>query len=270
MNSGDLVYTLWSHCVPFNYVGNMGIVRLLILWITGWGAGFVVNWLADQLPLYRRLGAPVCLQCEHPYGWLAFLFLEDCQNCGQSRSLRSRLVQWLFPLAFILVNFWKPDRLETLEALALIVFFGLVLVVDVEHRLILHPISLAGAALAVLIGVRLHGPLPTLYGGTAGFGMMLALYYLGDVFARVMARRRGESLDEVALGFGDVNLAGILGLLLGWPGITVGLLIAILAGGITSGLVIAVMLLRKRYQAFTALPYAPFLILAGIVLLFRA
>jgi len=31
--------------------------------------------------------------------------------------------------------------------------------------------------------------------------------------------------DEVALGFGDVNLAGIMGLLLGWPGITAGLVI---------------------------------------------
>ena len=84
-----------------------------------------------------------------------------------------------------------------------------------------------------------------------------------------MARRRGEPIDEVALGFGDVNLSGVLGLMLGWPGITVGLLVAILAGGMVSAFILARMMLRKEYQAYTALPYAPFLILAGAVLLFR-
>jgi hypothetical protein len=30
------------------------------------------------------------------------------------------------------------------------------------------------------------------------------------------------------------------------------------------------MILRKRYQAFTAIPYAPFLIIAAVVLLYMA
>ena len=39
------------------------------------------------------------------------------------------------------------------------------------------------------------------------------------------------SEEDVALGFGDVHLSGILGLLLGWPGITGGLFVAIILGG---------------------------------------
>ncbi len=74
--------------------------------------------------------------------------------------------------------------------------------------------------------------------------------------------------DEVALGFGDVNLAGILGLLLGWPAIASGLLFAVLAGGLISLFIIVGMLITKKYKAFTAIPYAPFLILSALFLLY--
>jgi len=36
---------------------------------------------------------------------------------------------------------------------------------------------------------------------------MLALYYFGELFRRAMARARKEPIEEVALGFGDVNLS---------------------------------------------------------------
>jgi prepilin signal peptidase PulO-like enzyme (type II secretory pathway) len=247
----------------------MALIKLIVLWVSGWMAGSLIILMADQLPVYRKLGRPECDTCKTQRGCLPFIFLEPCTNCGSPRNPRSYLVQWIYPLLFITVGFWKPERLLTIEALILVVYFGLILIIDIEHHLILHPVSLSGALIAMVIGIRLHGPLPTVYGGAAGFGLMLALYYFGDLFSRLMARRRGEALEEVALGFGDVNLSGVLGLLLGWPGITAGLVLAILAGGITSGGVILVMLIRKRYQAFTALPYAPFLVFAGAVLLLR-
>ena len=109
-----------------------------------------------------------------------------------------------------------------------------VVVIDLEHRLILHPVSIAGAVLAAIFGVWKHGWVETLIGGAAGFGMMWLLYLFGELFAKWMARRRGGLANEVALGFGDVNLAGVLGLLLGWPGIVLGLFLTILLGGVVS------------------------------------
>jgi leader peptidase (prepilin peptidase)/N-methyltransferase len=74
----------------------------------------------------------------------------------------------------------------------------------------------------------------------------------------------------VALGFGDVNLSGVLGLLLGWPAILVGLLLAVLLAGIVSLIYLIIMLALRRYRLFTALPYGPFLIAgAGLIIFFR-
>ena len=84
-----------------------------------------------------------------------------------------------------------------------------------------------------------------------------------------MPKRRGEPVDEEALGLGDVYVAAILGLILGWPGITAGLLGGILIGGLVSGLILVWMVLRRNYHPFLALPYAPFLIVAALILLAR-
>ena len=247
----------------------MGIVTILFLLVLGWLTGAAINLLADYLPVERKVGHPVCPECQERVDCLKFIFLEDCPHCGAKRSARSQYLQWLVSISFMLVGYWKPERMLAVEALILVGYFSLVFVIDLEHRLILHPISLIGVVIGLAIGFRLHGPVSTILGGVSGFLMMLALYYLGELFARVMAKRRGEPIDEVALGFGDVNLSGVLGLLLGWPGITIGLLVAILAGGLVSAAILVRMMLRKNYQAFTALPYAPFLILAGAILLFR-
>jgi leader peptidase (prepilin peptidase)/N-methyltransferase len=75
-------------------------------------------------------------------------------------------------------------------------------------------------------------------------------------------------LDDVALGFGDVNLSGILGLMLGWPLILTGLVLAIFVGGLVSLIYLLIMMILRRYQLFTALPYGPFLITGAFVMLF--
>jgi leader peptidase (prepilin peptidase)/N-methyltransferase len=85
---------------------------------------------------------------------------------------------------------------------------------------------------------------------------------------RWVNRRRGDQIDEVALGFGDVNMAGVVGLFLGWPPIILGLLFAIFSGGGFSILFVIVSLFLRKFRAFAALPYAPFLALAALLMLF--
>ena len=179
-------------------------------------------------------------------------------------------------VALVLLWIFPNPRLPFLLGLLLLVYLAVVLVIDLEHKLILHPVSLVGAVLGLGIGITLNsygttvvnGLVNTLIGGVFGFGVMLVLYFIGEAYVRYMSKKRGLPSDEVALGFGVVILAGILGLLLGWPAIIVGLFFAILVGGLVSLILVIRMLISKKYKAFTAIPYAPFLILGALFLIF--
>lgn len=247
----------------------MNIILVIIPIALGWLAGLLVNYLSDVLPVTRRFSQPVCPKCEQPLSWKGYFLLRGCPACGWKRSKRTYITYIVLLAATIYLWFAPPAKLNFPLALLLLTWLGVVFVIDMEHRLILHPVSIVGAALGFGVGLYAHGLTPTLLGGAFGFGVMLAFYFLGEVFARWMSKRRGEEIEEVALGFGDVNLSGITGLLLGWPVILAGLLFTIFAGGIASLLVIVALTLRKRYQAFTPIPYAPFLILSILFYLFR-
>jgi len=149
-----------------------------------------------------------------------------------------------------------------------LVYFGVVVLIDIEHRLIMHPVSMVGGIICFGIGFWQHGLLQTVLGGAAGLAIMLGVYFLGILFARWLARRRNMETDEEGLGFGDVALSCVLGFLLGWPGIGAGLIIAVLLGGAVSLVVMVIALVTKKFHAFMAIPYGPFLITAAVVLLF--
>lgn len=243
---------------------------LIVLVISlGWMAGAVVNYLADVLPWKRKLSRPFCLECQQEMPWINYLIWpRRCLQCGKSRAWRV----WLVELSAVAVSLWlwlaPADRIGYGLGMIIWIFFGIVVVIDLEHRLILHPISLAGAGLGLVVGVYLHGLIDTLLGGLAGFGIMFLLYGLGIFFMQVSSKMRAQPVEEDALGYGDVNLSGVLGLMLGWPGILAGLTIAILLGGVVSLVYLLITIVTRRYHAFTAIPYGPFLIAAAIALLF--
>ncbi len=241
----------------------------IIIAFIGLLGGMLINYLGDILPTTRRFGLPKCIYCFEPQPLLNYFFWpKRCNECKKLRPLRV----WFVEVFFVCISLWLwhfySGNLGYGLGFILLLYFGVVVVIDVEHRLILHPVSLAGGILCLGVGWKLHGFLVTVIGGILGFVLMLALHYLGDVFAHWLARRRGEVLNEVALGFGDVNLSGVLGLLLGWPGIILGLVLAILLGGIISLLLIVVLLVTRRYRTFVAIPYGPFLVIGGILLIF--
>jgi leader peptidase (prepilin peptidase)/N-methyltransferase len=71
-----------------------------------------------------------------------------------------------------------------------------------------------------------------------------------------------------ALGFGDVTLSGVIGLLLGWPGVIAGLIVAVFLAGAVGLLAMLPMLFRRQYDPNLALPYGPFLALGAFYLLY--
>jgi leader peptidase (prepilin peptidase)/N-methyltransferase len=259
------------------------MLEFFFIVLIGWVAGMLVNYLSDILPERRKIVQPFCLNCEsdQPY-WNYFLFPRKCSTCGDRRSIRIWLVEgiyilatlWLWNTPYILATVWlwntPPEQLGFMVAFVLFIYFGVVIVIDLEHRLILHPVSLAGGIIGLIVGVWLHGVPETIIGGLAGFGTMLGLYLLGFLVANGIAKIKKQAVDEEALGFGDVMLAGVLGLLLGWPGIILGLVLAILIGGLVSLLFVLILLIRGKYRSFIAIPYGPFLVAGSMgLLLFR-
>jgi leader peptidase (prepilin peptidase)/N-methyltransferase len=236
--------------------------------VLGGIAGLLVSYLSDVLPVTRSFSQPYCYKCTYLKAWGDYLLWKRCRTCYALRYWGDYAILVFYLISGALLWIHPSRQLGFWAGLALLIFLGVVFVIDVKHRLVLHPVSLFGAAIGLAFGIWKHGWLATLGGGAAGFVIMLGLYYLGDWYARWMARRRGQEFNDVALGFGDVNLSGIMGLLLGWPGIFVGLLATILIGGLFSLAYLLGSLLLRKYQHFMAIPYAPFLVLAIVLFLY--
>jgi leader peptidase (prepilin peptidase) / N-methyltransferase len=249
-------------------------LSLAVVLMAGLLAALLTNYFADELPRTRRLSHPACRNCGEAYTWQDYLTVRACSTCGFRRGLRPWVVLIVLFALSAYVGF-RPQQLPFPLSLVLLLYFAVVIVIDLEHRLILAPTSLAGAALAVVLGWRLHGWLPTLIGGFAGFAIMAALYFLGTLVARARRRRLAAAGhpgdDEEALGGGDVILAAVLGLLLGWPLIWFGLLLGILVGGAIGLVIVLTAIARGQYarQALTLfMPYGPAFVLSAFLIVF--
>ena len=233
-----------------------------------------VNYLSDVLPLTRRFSQPTCRRCNAPITTKEYILFQNCSN-GHGRPFRHWVV--LFAMIGLSLFVWldSPSKLGYGLSLVLVTYFAVVFVIDMEFRLILHPTSYFGAALALVVGILSRGFTKAILGGIAGFLIMLAFYYFGVLFAKARAKRlrmKGyENDDEEALGGGDVILAGILGLALGWPLIWFSLFMTIIIAGVVGLLSLIYMVIIRRYRenAFMVfMPYGPFMLISAFAIIF--
>ena len=235
--------------------------------LAGWLAGGAANWAADALP-GRSAGVtgggesrPP--QARGPRAFPHYLTLPwypfrrgVCPHCGEHRPIRAPLLEaatiTVFALAWLpaLRTFGViPDPWSLAITCLYATFLLAVLVIDLEHRRVLN-VMLAPAAVIALLASLLPGypdPLQALLGGALGFGIFLLLALIG----------RG------AMGLGDVKLAGVIGLMTGYP-----LVVPALAAGIVLGGVAAmVLLVTRRAGRKDTMAYAPYLALGTIVVL---
>jgi len=237
--------------------------------LLGWLGGMLVNYVSDVYPIKRKLIAPVCLKCGERQPFINyFLWPRQCTHCGMRRKIRT----WIVEGSAILIAVWLWDQgslvLGFFPGFLVLAYFGIVAVIDLEHRLIPHPISLVGSVIGLVIGTWQHGLVPTLLGCLAGFVTMLVLFLFGELFVKIVIRRRRPDFEDTALGFGDVILGGVLGLFVGWPGIVLALIAGILIGGVGVILYLIVRLALGRYRSFDFVPYGPFLLAGAFFALF--
>ncbi len=251
------------------------LLSTVVLIAIGLVCGAALNAVADDLPRRARPRLPHCLNCDHAFGpwqWIAlvaFAARRRCARCGAPLAWRRPVVELvsaaLWPYVFARFGLTLQFALLSilLECLLLIT------VIDLEHRLILHVTIVptgAVAALYSLAGAE-RGLAKTLIGGAVGFVAIYLVYRFGWAFGALMARVRGQSLSEVPFGEGDVNLSGVVGLAVGWTGIVLALVVAILAGGVGALIYLAVMIARRRASVFMVIPYGPFLVAGAVMML---
>lgn len=234
-------------------------------YLTGVAVNFIVEWFYHRRQFLGSEWGPEIRKI----GWVRFLLWPFS---SRTRHVAHKIRIGFVELAFMFLTPWlwvnPPEKVVFWWGFPVLVYFAVVIVMDIEFRVVLHPISIAGALLGLVVGVTRLSLSEALIGGGVGFLTMFLLYKFGEMFMRWINRRRGDQIDEVALGFGDVNMAGVIGLFLGWPAVIGGLLFAIFAGGGFSILFIIISLFLRKFKAFAALPYAPFLALAAIAMLF--
>jgi leader peptidase (prepilin peptidase)/N-methyltransferase len=141
--------------------------------------------------------------------------------------------------------------------LAVVAFYSclfiVLLVIDLEHGLILNKIIYPALAVALLFSIFLPQSkiVPEIKQAAIGGGIGLGLFLLIVL------------ISKGGMGWGDVKLAALIGLVTGFPLILVALLMGIILGGLVAG----VLLLFKIKKRREAIPFGPFLSLATIVTL---
>lgn len=260
---------------------------LVIPLILGWLAGLFINYSADVLPSTRRFSHPACKECNTAFSWADYWALRACRNCGKRRSLRTWIIQILATASFVFLWVNPSKALGIPLGMVVLTYFWVLTVIDMEHRLILFPTVVFGAVLGLIVGTSIHSRINgngiliglglSILGGLFGFAVMFLLYKLGEMVARYRARRlvaAGQEDDkEEALGGGDVYLAAVLGLMLGWDFIVLGLAWGVIFAGLFSLVYLLILLVRRRYSSealMSFIPYGPFFILAASLLLFQS
>ncbi|MBN1315267.1 MAG: prepilin peptidase, partial [Anaerolineales bacterium] len=196
------------------------ILGYLLAIILGIFIGGLVNIFADDLPIREKPHTPHCNACSHPYRpskWLGLIRLVGggiCPACDDKESRRSMLVELGMALAYVVL--WNRHNALSLHLIANGVYFAvlvLIMITDLEHRLILHVVTFPAVLFALIASFWTVTPISALVGMLLGFCFFLVVYWLG-----------GWVFGAGAMGFGDVTLATFIGAAVGFPLVVVALL----------------------------------------------
>lgn len=145
--------------------------------------------------------------------------------------------------------------------------FVLCVVSDVEQRWLYDEVLMVGALAAVIEALLVQRlPFQEMLGGGILAALVGYAVYLGGILFGILLGRRGNAVGRTIFGFGDVKLAAVGGLLLGTNAFGMALLLAgISAGAAALALIIRRRLSKRKGRRFSAIPYAPHIVL-GIAL----
>ncbi len=238
-----------------------GLVVTIFIFIFGSAIGSFLNVLSDRLPNDESiLGRSHCEKCKHELSWMdlfpvfSFLFLRGkCRYCKTKLSFFYPGVEVVTGLLFVITfNVFLGTMLPiyfVIVSAMLVVFFA-----DLKYQIIPDSMQIilliSGLALRLLTtGYDWGSPLQALGEGVVIMAPILLLFLI----------TRGKGM-----GFGDVKLAFVIGVLFG---IKLGAIILYLSFilGAAAGVFL---ILRKKKKLKSKIAFGPFIVLAMFIGLF--
>lgn len=221
--------------------------------------GVLINVLADALPERARAQRPFCLQCGQVHQGLGVLSLtrRKCAHCGAATRKREWIVELGTAVLFAALPSLIPNPTNLIVNSVHIAILILIIVIDLENKLILDIVTYPATALAVLgsfiVTPEQNNWKLALVGAAVGFVVFFLFYWVGQLL-----------FGAGALGFGDVKLSMAMGAMLGFHRIFFALTLAVLLGGVIS---LIILLINRRVNKRTYLPYGQYLAVAAIFML---
>jgi len=212
-------------------------------------------------------GRSFCPHCKHKLALqdlipvFSFLFLRGkCRYCGQKISPQYPLVEIATATLFLLMAEAKPLSIETGFLMVISCFLIVIFVYDLKHYIIPDKVIYPAIAIALIFNYLSEAKV-----GDEGFAFVdlqfsiLSAIGAAAFFAAIVLVSRGKWM-----GIGDIKLAFLMGLILGWPNIFVALSLAFFIGAIMGiGLIIFG---RKKMKS--EIPLGPFLITGTFLIMF--
>ncbi len=233
-----------------------------IFFIFGLVIGSFLNVCIYRLPRSESVVFPPshCPQCSNNLKaidlipLISFVVLKGkCRSCQDSIPLRYPLVELLSgSLALLFYYYYWPQYLLLLSGLLFSYLLLVATFTDLEHRIIPDEIVVVG----IVTGLLFSFFLPHI----TFFQSLLGLIVGGGSLLLVAIISRG------GMGGGDIKLMAMMGSFLGWQAALGTIFLASLMGSIGG---LSIVIIQKRKKGLkSAIPFGPYLSLAGIIVFF--
>ncbi len=249
--------TIWKQ-----YGNNMKLAHIIIPLI-GLGFGSFASVIIHRIHSEEGgilFGRSKCPKCKKTLGAIDLIPIAGyminkfkCRFCKDSISIRYPILEIVMGLGFLSTSLLVGFNNYWLLAYYLLITFIFVLLsfYDIFFQEIPDRISLPTIILTGLVGfiAHLHSPKHLV------IGFIIPVVFFGALFLGSRGRW---------LGGGDVRIGAIMGFILGWPNIIIGLFLAYLFGSIYS----IIGLLSGKLTRKTPIPFGPFLFIGTYIALF--
>ncbi|MBL7142316.1 MAG: prepilin peptidase [Candidatus Pacebacteria bacterium] len=252
----------------------MNLFFTLLIFVLGLVIGSFLNCLIYRLETGGNFskGRSFCPHCKHTLSWqdlipvFSFLFLKGkCRYCGKPISFQYPLVEiftgflfvFIFNFVFKIQLFNFENILNLLFLIVISCFLIVIFVFDLKHFIIPDKVVYPAIIFAIIYSIFYF----IFVIGDSGLLIQYSIsaFLAAAFFLLIVLVSRGRWM-----GIGDIKLAFLMGLFLGWPNILTALFLAFFIGAIIGlGLIVL-----KRKTLKSEVPFGPFLVAGTFLALF--